>query len=162
MPDYIQIDEVSNVQISIQNTTLGAATGSIQVSADNLANASLFDAQNQAMGSLTGLAAGDYILQLTDAQACQSTQNITIKVEVSNDLGADIIPNLVQSQLIAYHDLDAAVQLDIYAANGQWLYKQTLPRGYSYIEAKQIFPVGMYVAVLRSGDKQITKKIVVQ
>ncbi|MBK8443465.1 MAG: T9SS type A sorting domain-containing protein [Sphingobacteriales bacterium] len=162
MPDYIQIDEVSNVQISIQNTTLGAATGSIQVSADNLANASLFDAQNQAMGSLTGLAAGDYILQLTDAQACQSTQNITIKVEVSNDLGADIIPNLVQSQLIAYHDLDAAVQLDIYAANGQWLYKQTLPRGYSYIEAKQIFPVGMYVAVLRSGDKQITKKIVIQ
>jgi hypothetical protein len=116
--------------------------------------------------AVANLAGGTYTVTVTDAHNCTTTASVLVNgvQDIQNLLNFDLSPNPNNGNFIVNVMFNAIqdMTLDIYADNGQLIYRTQKTGKEISIPVDMIGATGIYMVVLRTGEGYTAKKVLVQ
>jgi len=168
----VVINEPAPITISetITNTTQGLEEGEITLDISGGVPGYIYEWDNGETGStISGLAAGFYTVNITDANGCSSMEVYEVQ-EITSTNNIDFIKKFIASPNPAYNqlnielDMDQIKNVDLELINnlGVVVYKSTIEgTATSHLMDVSIYPNGVYFINLRHQAQSMTKKIMI-
>jgi len=162
---YIVVGKTPNISLSSTNATGGTANGTATVMVNNLTTYTvLWDYNNASTTTISGLAAGNYCVTVSDGNGCSTNACIEVENGSSNidniDYSIDIYPNPAHSVLNIKSSAERILQIELYDLSGRQIEHQRINTDEVKLDVSHLAP-SSYVLKIVTEKESVVRKIII-